>query len=66
MRAFLILVVFLMSGCVSVPLPPTGDRMGDYGRIEVGLKFKYFPPNNTKLDWFNPIVPQPKLYKDKK
>ena len=64
MKVFLAATLVLLSGCISVPIPPTGDHMGGYGRIEVGLKFKYFPPD-TRLDWFNPVVPQPKLYKEK-
>lgn len=64
MKFLVAVTVLLLSGCLSVPIPPTGERMGDYGRIEVGLKVKYFPPD-TQLDWFNPVVPQPKLYKEK-
>jgi len=37
--------------------------MGDYGKVEIGIKIRYIP--NDQLDWFNPIIPQPKLYKDK-
>jgi hypothetical protein len=51
------------TGCISIPIPPTGDRMGDFGRIQLSVSIKYFP--QQKLDWFNPIIPQPKLYKEK-
>ena len=53
----------MLSSCISFPIPPSGEKMGDYGTLVIGLKINYIPTNN--LDWFNPIVPQPKLFKDK-
>lgn len=58
-----ILLATILCSCVNIPIPPTGDKMGDYGRVEIGIKIRYIP--NDQLDWFNPIIPQPKLYKDK-
>ena len=64
MRILLTLIVCLaLTSCISIPIPPSGDKMGDYGRVEIGIKIRYIP--NDQLDWFNPIIPQPKLYKDK-
>jgi len=63
--ALLLTVLLVIAGCVSVPIPPTGDRMGEYGNIKISLKFQYIPAVQPNLDWFNPVVPQPKLYKDK-
>lgn len=60
--SFLLLVA---GGCVSVPIPPTGDHVGELGYVKVSLKFQYLPSEQPNLDWFNPIIPQPKLYKDK-
>ena len=63
--ALLLPVLLVIAGCVSVPIPPTGDHMGEYGSIKISLKFQYIPAVQPNLDWFNPVVPQPKLYKDK-
>ena len=63
--ALLLPVLLVFAGCVSVPIPPTGDHMGEYGNIKISLKFQYIPAVQPNLDWFNPVVPQPKLYKDK-
>jgi hypothetical protein len=52
-----------MIGCVSIPIPPTGKNVGESGRIQIALQVKYFP--SQKIDWFYPIIPEPKIYKDK-
>jgi len=65
MRWALLLACFLPFGCVSVPIPPTGDRIGEYGNVKISLKFQYIPAEPVNMDWFNPVIPQPKLYKDK-
>ena len=57
------IVSALLTSCVSIPIPPSGDKMGDYGRVQISLKIRYIP--NDPIDWFNPIIPEPKLYKDK-
>jgi len=62
--ALALIICFAFTSCVSIPLPPYGDKIGDYGKIQLSLNVKYFPPEQ-KIDWFNPIIPQPKLYKDK-
>jgi hypothetical protein len=61
---FLIGICVALTSCISIPIPPTGDKIGDYGSIQLSVRIKYFPPQQ-KLDWFNPIIPQPKLYKEK-
>ena len=60
----IILICVCIAGCVSIPIPPTGKNVGDLGKIQISLQVKYFPVEQ-KIDWFNPIIPQPKLYKDK-
>ena len=65
MIKLLLLSVLAVAGCVSVPIPPAGDHVGELGYVKVSLKFQYLPAEQPTLDWFNPIVPQPKLYKDK-
>ena len=52
-RLLALLPLLLLTGCVSVPLPPSGEKMGRLGRVEVGIR--YFPPVN--IDWFNPQIP---------
>jgi hypothetical protein len=47
-----------------VPIPPVGDKIGEYGKVQISVNVKYLPPEK-QIDWFNPIIPQPKLYKDK-
>ena len=49
-RLLALLPLLLLPACVSIPLPPSGDKMGNLGRVEVGIR--YFPPVN--IDWFNP------------
>jgi hypothetical protein len=65
MIKLLLISVLAVAGCVSVPIPPAGDHVGELGYVKVSLKFQYLPAEPQTLDWFNPIVPQPKLYKDK-
>ena len=65
MNKLLLLYILVVAGCVSVPIPPAGDRVGELGYVKVSLKFQYLPAEQPNFDWFNPIVPQPKLYKDK-
>ena len=52
-----------MIGCVSIPIPPAGKNIGELGKIKISLQVKYIPTQN--IDWFDPIIPQPKLYNDK-
>ena len=51
--ALALLPLLLLPACVSISLPPSGDKMGNLGRVEVGIR--YFPPIN--IDWFNPHIP---------
>jgi hypothetical protein len=59
-----LIVCLALTSCVSVPIPPVGDNMGQYGKVQISVNVKYLPPEQ-QIDWFNPIIPQPKLYKDK-
>lgn len=51
-RLLLLLPLLLLPACVSVPLPPSGEKIGSLGRVEVGIR--YFPP--VMIDWFNPQI----------
>ena len=59
-----LIVCLALTSCVSVPIPPIGDKIGEYGKVQISVNVKYLPPEK-QIDWFNPIIPQPKLYKDK-
>ena len=64
-KLLLLSTLLVIAGCVSVPIPPAGDHVGELGYVKISLKFQYLPAVQPNLDWFNPVVPQPKLYKDK-
>jgi hypothetical protein len=65
MKILLLILLLLIGGCVSVPIPPSGDNAGKYGHIKLSVKIQYLPATEPEIDWFNPIIPQPKLLKDK-
>lgn len=37
------LAAVLLSGCVTVPIPPFGDRIGELGSVKLSLKVEYLP-----------------------
>ena len=50
MKKAWIALLLLLPGCVSFPIPPTGEDMGKYGRIEI--KISYVPNIQTMIDRF--------------
>lgn len=40
----IIIIAAALSGC-AIPIPPSGDRMGEYGTINIGVK--YTPSEKT-------------------
>lgn len=62
-----------LSSCVSVPIPPFGDRVGDLGSVKLSLKVEYLPklsPERTATSpelyaWEKFKLAKPKLLKDK-
>ena len=46
----ILLLALLLPGCVSFPIPPTGEDLGKYGRIEI--KITYVPNVQTMIDRF--------------
>lgn len=38
-----ILAAALLPGCVTVPIPPFGDRIGQYGDLKISLSVQYLP-----------------------
>jgi len=51
--AGLIVVAFValafLTSCVSVPVPPFGDRMGELGNLQVSVSVKYIPLQNPEF-----------------
>lgn len=41
--------LFLLTSCVSVPVPPFGDRQGELGNLQVSVSVKYIPLTNPEL-----------------
>jgi hypothetical protein len=63
----------IFSSCVTVPIPPFGDRVGDLGSLKLSLKVDYLPkispeqkPSSPELyAWEKFKLTKPKLLKDK-
>ena len=49
-------VLFLLTSCVSVPVPPFGDRMGELGNLQVSVSVKYIPLTNPELPGDNNLT----------
>jgi hypothetical protein len=47
--AFACLALALLSSCVSVPIPPFGDRVGEMGNLQLSVSVKYMPVTNPDL-----------------
>lgn len=68
-----IVVPLILSSCVTVPIPPFGDRVGDMGSVKFSLKVEYLPklsPERTVTSpelyaWEKFLQSKPKLLKDK-
>lgn len=50
----LITTIFVVGGCVSVPVPPFGDHVGELGDLKISLKVNYVPKST-------PTTPSPAL-----
>ena len=49
MIVFAFLALAFLTSCVSVPVPPFGDRQGELGNLQVSLSVKYIPLQNPEL-----------------
>lgn len=49
MIVFAFLALAFLTSCVSVPVPPFGDRMGELGNLQVSVSVKYIPLTNPEL-----------------
>lgn len=47
--AFACLAIAFLTSCVSVPVPPFGDRRGELGNLQVSVSVKYIPLTNPEL-----------------
>jgi hypothetical protein len=73
MKALLLIPLLLIAGCVSVPVPPFGDRVGDLGTLKLSVKAEYLPKSSLERKptdfmqyaWSQFSKTQPKLLKDK-
>jgi hypothetical protein len=73
MKALLLITLLLIAGCVSVPIPPFGDRVGDLGTLKLSVKVDYLPKSSPEREpddsvhyaWKQFGLAQPKLLKDK-
>lgn len=69
----LIATVLVVGGCVSVPVPPFGDRVGELGTLKLSVKAEYLPKSSPEREpddsmhyaWKQFGLAQPKLLKDK-
>ncbi len=46
---WLCLAMAFLSSCVSIPVPPFGDRQGELGNLQVSVSVKYMPVTNPDL-----------------
>lgn len=56
MKSVAAILLLLLPGCVSIPLPPTGEGAGEWGRLEVAVR--YIP--NLSAAWSYVTGEQPK------
>ncbi len=47
--AMSLLAMAFLTSCVSVPVPPFGDRRGELGNLQVRVSVKYIPLTNPDL-----------------
>ncbi len=73
MKFILCILLFFLSGCVTVPIPPIGDRVGELGNLKLSLKVAYEPKSSPErppsdsmqFAWEQFGLTKPKLLKDK-
>jgi hypothetical protein len=70
MRTFLLIPLLLIGGCVSVPIPPFGDQVGEMGDLKISIAVKYVPKSaqttsSPELDWAWEELKKSRTIKDK-
>ena len=69
--SFVFLGMGFLTSCVSVPIPPFGDRIGELGNLQLALSAKYIPntppesPGDTGMAFAWSKYGEAKLLKDK-
>lgn len=49
MLGWIFLALAFLTSCVSVPIPPFGDRVGELGNLQLSVSVKYMPVQNPDL-----------------
>ena len=49
MLGWIFLALAFLTSCVSIPVPPFGDRQGELGNVQVSVSVKYMPVTNPDL-----------------
>lgn len=68
---WLLIACSFLTSCVSIPVPPFGERQGELGNLQVSVSVKYLPaqnpdmPGNEFLDHAWRKFGEAKLLKDK-
>ena len=44
---WIFLTLAFLTSCVSVPIPPFGDRVGELGKLDVKLDVRYVPASTS-------------------
>ena len=71
MIVFAFLALAFLTSCVSVPVPPFGERVGEMGSLQFSLGVKYLPateperPGDANLAFAWQKFGEAKLLKDK-
>lgn len=73
MKPFLLLLTLALTGCVTIPIPPTGEHKGRLGNVKVAVSVSYIPANSPDRPqttseayaWEKFLQTKPKLLKDK-
>ena len=47
MLGWIFLALAFLTSCVSVPIPPFGDRIGELGKIDVKVDVRYVPASSS-------------------
>jgi hypothetical protein len=70
MKALLLIPLLLIAGCVSVPIPPFGENVGNMGDLKISIAVKYVPKfaqttSSPELDWAWNELNKSRTIKDK-
>lgn len=49
MLGWIFLALAFLTSCVSIPVPPFGDRVGEMGNLQLSVSVKYMPLTNPDL-----------------